>query len=128
MENHYDCNKTHISGIERRFPQACLDRKLTMQKNALTQVRKALKTLGFDSELFPYFNTKYKHSFLTRHNEGAVAFLKIGLEVRVIVMLNLWAYAQHVSGLFQKYKGTILLLTNFDGTYPGLAFRQCGCY
>jgi L-fucose isomerase-like protein len=35
-------------------------------------------------------------------------------------VLSCWAYAHHVSSSLQTHKGPILLIANFDGTWPGL--------
>jgi L-fucose isomerase-like protein len=38
----------------------------------------------------------------------------------VVVVLSIWAYAHHVCNPLVAHKGPILLLANFDGTWPGL--------
>ena len=38
----------------------------------------------------------------------------------VVIVLSIWAYSHHVCGPLQTHKGPILLLANFDGTWPGL--------
>ncbi len=91
-----------------------------LQESTIAQVRKALKKLGWDSVALPEYDAKKKHGFLTRQCEGTAAFSKIDPAAPVIVVLNIWAYAHHVCGPLQTHKGPILLLANFDGTWPGL--------
>ncbi len=91
-----------------------------LQENTLAQVRKALKKFGWDAETLPHFDAKRKHGFLTRQCEGTAAFSKIDPDAPVIVLLNIWAYAHHVSGPLQTHRGPIMLLANFDGSFPGL--------
>jgi L-fucose isomerase-like protein len=91
-----------------------------LQSSTLAQVKKALKKLGWDSIALPEYDAKRKHGFLTRQCEGTAAFRKIDPEAPVIVVLNIWAYAHHVCGPLQTHRGPILMLANFDGTWPGL--------
>lgn len=91
-----------------------------LQENTLTQVRRALKKLGWNSEILPAFDARNKHGFLTRQSEGTAAFSKMDPDAPVIVVLNIWAYAHHIAGPLQTHRGPVLLLANFDGSYPGL--------
>jgi len=107
-----------VSNGDLRQP-ACLN-GWPLQKKTLAQVQKALKNLGYASEILPKFDAKRKHGFLSRQCEGTATFAKIDPNAPVIIVLNIWAYAHHVSGPLQTHRGPILLLANFDGTYPGL--------
>ncbi len=91
-----------------------------LQEKTLTQVRKALKKLGYDATIKPCFDPKRNHGFLTRQCEGTAAFAEIDPDAPVIVVLNIWAYAHHVAGPLQTHNGPIMLLANFDGSFPGL--------
>jgi hypothetical protein len=63
---------------------------------------------------------KRKHGFITKQCEGTKTFSGIDPKAPVVVVLSCWAYAHHVSGPLQTHQGPILLLANFDGTWPGL--------
>ncbi len=91
-----------------------------MQDATLKEVSKAFKKLGFKTEIMPKFDPKRKHGFLTKQCEGTAAFASIDPKAPVVVVLSCWAYSHHVSGPLQTHKGPILLLANFDGTWPGL--------
>lgn len=91
-----------------------------LQEATIAQVRKALKKLGFDSVVLPKYDAKRKHGFIMRQCEGTAAFRGIDPEAPVIVVLNIWAYAHHVGGPLQTHRGPVMLLANFDGTWPGL--------
>jgi L-fucose isomerase-like protein len=91
-----------------------------LQERTLKDVQKALGKLGFKTEVLPKYDAKRKHGFITRQCEGTSAFAKIDPKAPVIVVLNIWAYAHHVSGPLQTHQGPVLLLANFDGTWPGL--------
>ena len=102
------------------FREAACVAGWALQNKTLKQVGRALKTLGYNTEVLPKFDKKKKHGFLTRQSEGTEAFSKIDPKAPVIVVLNIWAYAHHVCGPLQTHQGPILLLANFDGTFPGL--------
>jgi L-fucose isomerase-like protein len=91
-----------------------------MQSDTLKQVQGALTKLGVKSDVYPKFNKKRGHGFVTRQAQGAKILSEIDPETPVIVVLSCWAYAHHVCGPLQSHRGPILLLGNFDGTWPGL--------
>ncbi|GMW02358.1 MAG: hypothetical protein AMXMBFR84_34940 [Candidatus Hydrogenedentota bacterium] len=91
-----------------------------MQESTLKEVAKAFKKLGVETDVWPKFDKKRKHGFLTKQTEGAAAFAKIDPDAAVVVVLSCWAYSHHVTGPLQTHRGPKLLLGNFDGTWPGL--------
>ncbi|HPO12268.1 MAG TPA: fucose isomerase [Candidatus Hydrogenedentes bacterium] len=91
-----------------------------MQDGTLKEVSKALRKLGFKTQIMPKYDAKRKHGFIGRQCEGAAAFSQIDPKAPVVVVLSCWAYSHHVAGPLQTHKGPILLLANFDGTWPGL--------
>jgi len=90
------------------------------QDATLKEVQKAFKKLGYKSEVLTKYDAKRKHGFVTRQCEGTEVFSKIDPKAPVVVVLSCWAYAHHVCGPLQTHQGPILLLGNFDGTWPGL--------
>jgi len=91
-----------------------------MQDKTLKQVKAAFKKLGVETVVDTRYDGKRKHGFITRQCEGTSIFSKIDPNDPVVVVLSCWAYSHHVSGALQTHKGPILLLANFDGTWPGL--------
>jgi len=91
-----------------------------MQKRTIDGVRKGLKKLGVESTALPKVDKKLKHGFVTKQCEGTDVFSKIKKDEPIIVLLSIWAYSHHVSGALQTHEGPILLVGNFDGTWPGL--------
>ncbi len=96
--------------------QACW----AMQDRTLKEVQRAFKKLGFETKVFPKYDEKRRHGFITRQSQGAKALSEIDPNAPVVVVLSCWAYSHHVSGPLQTHKGPKLLLANFDGTWPGL--------
>jgi L-fucose isomerase-like protein len=91
-----------------------------MQDKTLKEVGKALKKLGFNTKIFPEYDSKRRHGFITKQAQGCEALSKIDPKAPVVVVLSCWAYSHHVCGPLQTHDGPILLLANFDGTWPGL--------
>ena len=91
-----------------------------MQEKTLRAVRAAFKKLGFKTEVLSKYDGKRKHGFVTKQCEGAAIFEKLDPKAPVVIVLSCWAYAHNVCGPLQTHKGPILLLGNFDGTWPGL--------
>lgn len=100
-------------------PPACVA-GWPLQEQTLDQVAKALKKLGYSPVTLPKHDAKRKHGFLMSQCEGTAAFREMEPDAPVIVVLNIWAFAHHVAGPLQTHRGPIMLLANFDGTWPGL--------
>ncbi|HOZ45572.1 MAG TPA: fucose isomerase [Candidatus Hydrogenedentes bacterium] len=90
------------------------------QEETLRSLRAAFRKLGVSAEVITKYDAKRKHGFLTKQCEGTAAFSKIEPDAPVVIVLSVWAYSHHVAGPLMTHKGPILLLANFDGTYPGL--------
>ena len=90
------------------------------QEETLKAVKAAFKKLGVEPDVVTKYDSKRKHGFLTRQSEGAAVFAKLDPHAPVVIVLSCWAYSHHVCGPLQTHKGPILLLANFDGTWPGL--------
>ncbi len=90
------------------------------QEETLKAVKAAFAKLGVPAELVNKYDAKRKHGFVTKQCEGADLLSKIDPKAPVVVVLSCWAYAHNVCGPLQTHKGPILLLANFDGTWPGL--------
>jgi len=90
------------------------------QQETLDAAAGALARLGYETEIRPDYDPARQHGFITRQCDGARVFAAIDPAAPVIVVLGIWAYSHHVCGNLQTHKGPILLLANFDGTWPGL--------
>lgn len=91
-----------------------------MQKQTLDAVGKCFDELGVKTRSLPEYKPDRNHGFITRQKQGAEVFSAIDPRAPVVVVLSCWAYAHHVAGGIQTHKGPVLLLANFDGTWPGL--------
>jgi L-fucose isomerase-like protein len=90
------------------------------QKETLDAVKVAFTKLGYTAEVLPKHDASRKHGFLTKQCAGAEVFSMVDPTAPVVIVLSCWAYSHHVAGSLQTHKGPILLVANFDGTWPGL--------
>ncbi|MCE0495632.1 hypothetical protein [Vibrio salinus] len=66
-----------------------------------------------------------KHGFIASQREGCDVFSGIDPNAPVIVLLTAWQYSHHLASSLAHHQGPILLLANFDGTWPGLVGTLC---
>ncbi len=65
------------------------------------------------------------HGFISSQREGSDLFGRIDPKAPVIVLLTAWQYSHHLAPSLAHHQGPILLLANFDGTWPGLVGMLC---
>jgi hypothetical protein len=65
------------------------------------------------------------HGFISSQREGSDLFARIDPKAPVIVLLTAWQYSHHLAPSLAHHSGPILLLANFDGTWPGLVGMLC---
>ena len=65
------------------------------------------------------------HGFISSQREGSDLFARIDPDAPVIVLLTAWQYSHHLAASLLHHRGPILLLANFDGTWPGLVGMLC---
>lgn len=65
------------------------------------------------------------HGFISTQREGSDVFAGIDPDAPVIVLLTAWQYSHHLAPSLVHHRGPILLLANFEGTWPGLVGMLC---
>ena len=65
------------------------------------------------------------HGFINNQRFGSDVFMEIDPEAPIIVLLTAWQYSHHLAPSLVQHKGPILILANFDGTWPGLVGALC---
>ncbi|MDQ2080540.1 signal transduction protein [Xanthobacteraceae bacterium Astr-EGSB] len=71
------------------------------------------------------FKADKGHGFISSQREGSDVFAGIDPEAPVIVLLTAWQYSHHIAPSLVHHRGPILLLANFEGTWPGLVGMLC---
>lgn len=89
------------------------------------KLEKALSDRGFIMKRAHPINEKRGHGFISSQREGSDLFEAIDPDAPVIVLLTAWQYSHHLAPSLVHHRGPILLLANFDGTYPGLVGMLC---
>ena len=65
------------------------------------------------------------HGFISNQRQGANIMSRIDPKAPLIVLLTAWQYSHHIAPSLAKHQGPILILANFDGTWPGLVGALC---
>ena len=84
------------------------------------RLEKELAAQGYTMKRAHEFDPKRGHGFIGSQKEGSDLFARIDPEAPLIVLLTAWQYSHHIAPSLAKHRGPILLLANFDGTWPGL--------
>lgn len=90
------------------------------QEETLKEVEAAFREIGAPSYRANLYKKGKCHGFITTQAEGCRVFSRIDGGAPVVVVLSSWAWAHHVASSLKLHEGPILLLGNFDGTWPGL--------
>lgn len=90
------------------------------QEHTLKEVEKAFDTISVKTFRANSFKKKQGHGFMNTQAEVCRVFADIDPGVPVVIVLSSWVWAHHVASSLKLHKGPVLLLGNFDGTWPGL--------
>ncbi len=80
----------------------------------------ALAKLGKTARRAHPVKTEKNHGFIAGQREGSDVFAAIDPDAPVIVLMTAWQYSHHIAPSLVTHRGPVLLLANFDGTWPGL--------
>ena len=81
--------------------------------------------LGVTAKRAHLYKGDQGHGFISSQREGSDLFATIDPDAPVIVLLTAWQYSHHLAPSLARHRGPILLLANFDGTWPGLVGMLC---
>jgi hypothetical protein len=90
------------------------------QEETLRETEQAFTELGVKTYRAHPFNKEKKHGFITTQANCCRIFAGLIPTEPVVIVLSSWVWASHVASSLKLHKGPILLLGNFDGTWPGL--------
>ena len=101
-------------------PAAC-DACWPMQEKTLLAVEQMFAGKGYETvRVYPAAAATRGHGFIMSQAEGLEVVAQIPKDAPVVDVLSCWAFADHTAGPLANHEGNILLLANFDGTWPGL--------
>ncbi|WP_220266397.1 signal transduction protein [Enterobacter sp. Colony194] len=96
-----------------------------MQEKYEAKLQDMLGKLGYQMKRAHAVDHQRGHGFISSQRQGSDLFAQIDENAPLIVLLTAWQYSHHVAPSLVHHKGPILLLANFDGTWPGLVGMLC---
>ncbi len=97
-----------------------------VQNKYETKLEHAISSrLGYKVKRAHLYKGDVGHGFISSQREGSDLFATIDPEAPVIVLMTAWQYSHHLAPSLVKHRGPVLLLANFDGTWPGLVGMLC---
>ncbi len=90
------------------------------QEETLQMVEASFAQMGVHTSRGHAFCPEKRHGFITTQAEACQIFSRLPRDVPIIVVLSSWVWAHHLASSLKLHRGPILLIANFDGTWPGL--------
>ena len=91
-----------------------------MQQKMEEDLALALSRYGWSVERAHSYNEEKGHGFIDYQHVGVKVFREIDKTRPLIVAESVWQYSHHVLAGLISHQGPILVVANWDGTYPGL--------
>ncbi|MBA3428521.1 MAG: fucose isomerase [Actinobacteria bacterium] len=91
-----------------------------VQKQLEADVSRAVTALGWSVVRAHAYNADKGHGFIDGQRAGLDVFRDIPVDAPLLVVEAVWQYSHHVLAGLRSHRGPIMLLANWNGTYPGL--------
>ncbi len=91
-----------------------------MQQKMEESLGAALSRYGWSVKRAHDFDPEKGHGFIDYQHLGVKIFRGIEKKIPLIVAESVWQYSHHVLAGLSSHEGPILVVANWDGTYPGL--------
>jgi hypothetical protein len=91
-----------------------------VQENLERDVTKAVAALGRHVVRAHAFDESKGHGFIDSQRRGLEVFRQIPPDAPLLVVESVWQYSHHLMAGLRSHQGPILLVANWNGTYPGL--------
>lgn len=91
-----------------------------MQQQMEDKLYSALQQLGWAIKRAHNYDEEKQHGFIDYQHIGIKIFREIDKKAPLIVAESVWQYSHHVLAGLISHEGPILVVANWDGTYPGL--------
>lgn len=91
-----------------------------MQQKLEGMITEALHKNGWSAKRAHDYNAEKGHGFIDYQHIGIKVFRTIDKTKPLIVAESVWQYSHHVLAGLIAHQGPILVIANWDGTYPGL--------
>lgn len=91
-----------------------------MQKKMEEKLAHSLHQYGWSVKRAHHYNEEKGHGFIDYQHVGIKVFRSLDKKAPLIVAESVWQYSHHVLAGLISHEGPILVVANWDGTYPGL--------
>ena len=91
-----------------------------MQQKMEENLSEAIARYGWTVKRAHGYDEKKGHGFIDYQHVGVKIFRNIDKTQPLIVAESVWQYSHHVLAGLESHQGPILIVANWDGTYPGL--------
>lgn len=91
-----------------------------MQQKMEENLAEALSKFGWSIKRAHGYDEEKGHGFIDYQHVGVKVFREIDKTKPLIVAESVWQYSHHVLAGLISHEGPILVVANWDGTYPGL--------
>lgn len=82
-------------------------------------------TFGYEVVRAHDYDTTREHGFIASQREGCDVLAGVDEYAPIVVVMTAWQYSHHLAPALATHKGPVLLMANFDGTWPGLVGALC---
>ncbi len=90
------------------------------QEEALRLTEESFQKLDVATFRANPYKKELGHGFINTQAEACQLFASLDPCIPIVIVLSSWVWAHHVAGCLKLHKGPILLIGDFDGTWPGL--------
>lgn len=83
------------------------------------------ETFGYSVLRAHKYDDESGHGFISSQRQGCDVLAGVDEDAPIVVLMTAWQYSHHLAPALVSHKGPILLMANFDGTWPGLVGALC---
>jgi L-fucose isomerase-like protein len=91
-----------------------------VQQQLEDDVRRAVATAGWSVARAHPYDERAGHGFIDSQRKGLDVFATIPPDAPLLVVEAVWQYSHHVLAGLRTHRGPIMVVANWNGTYPGL--------
>ena len=91
-----------------------------VQQQLEADVTRAVESFGWTVVRGHPFDEEAGHGFIDSQRKGLDVFAGLPAEAPLLVVEGVWQYSHHVLAGLRTHRGPIMVVANWNGTFPGL--------
>ena len=91
-----------------------------VQQQLEADVARAVETFGWSVVRAHEFDEVAGHGFIDSQRKGLDVFAGLPPDAPLVVVEAVWQYSHHVLAGLRTHRGPIMVVANWNGTFPGL--------